>query len=117
MISLDPASPVPPFEQVRSQFARKITERELAVGTRLPTVRALAAELGIAVNTVARAYRELEEAGLIETRGRAGTVVSAAGERSRERVLRAARAYAATAREQGLTAEEALEIVRAALAD
>ncbi|MEJ2852286.1 MULTISPECIES: GntR family transcriptional regulator [unclassified Saccharothrix] len=117
MISLDPASSVPPFEQVRSQFARKITERELAVGTRLPTVRALAAELGIAVNTVARAYRELEEAGLIETRGRAGTVVSAAGERSRERVLRAARSYAATAREQGLTAEEALEIVRAALTD
>ncbi|WP_121006748.1 GntR family transcriptional regulator [Saccharothrix australiensis] len=117
MISLDPVSSVPPYEQVRSQLARKITDRELAVGTRLPTVRALAAELGIAVNTVARAYRELEEAGLIETRGRAGTVVSAAGERSRERVLRAARAYASTAREQGLTADEALEIVRAALAD
>lgn len=117
VISLDPVSSVPPYEQVRSQFARKITDRELAVGTRLPTVRALAAELGIAVNTVARAYRELEEAGLIETRGRAGTVVSAAGERSRERVLRAARGYASTAREQGLTADEALEIVRAALAD
>ncbi|RKT54963.1 GntR family transcriptional regulator [Saccharothrix australiensis] len=117
VISLDPVSSVPPYEQVRSQLARKITDRELAVGTRLPTVRALAAELGIAVNTVARAYRELEEAGLIETRGRAGTVVSAAGERSRERVLRAARAYASTAREQGLTADEALEIVRAALAD
>ncbi|ACU37297.1 MULTISPECIES: GntR family transcriptional regulator [Actinosynnema] len=117
MISLDPVSPVPPYEQVRSQFARQIAERELAVGTRLPTVRALAAELGIAVNTVARAYRELEEAGLIETRGRAGTVVSAAGERSRELVLGAARSFAATAREQGLTAQEALEIVRAALAD
>ncbi|GAA1284829.1 GntR family transcriptional regulator [Saccharothrix xinjiangensis] len=116
MIRIDPASTAPPYEQVRSQLARKITDRELAAGARLPTVRALAAELGIAVNTVARAYRELEEAGLIETRGRAGTVVSAAGERSRERVLRAARAYAATAREQGLTAEEALEIVRAALA-
>ncbi|MEU5696664.1 GntR family transcriptional regulator [Actinosynnema sp. NPDC020468] len=117
MISLDPISTVPPYEQVRSQFARKITDRELAVGTRLPTVRALAAELGIAVNTVARAYRELEEAGLIETRGRAGTVVSAAGERTRERVLHAARTYATTAREQGLTPAEALDIVRAALTD
>lgn len=117
MISLDPASPVPPYEQVRSQLARGITDRDLAAGTRLPTVRALAAELGLAVNTVARAYRELEEAGLIETRGRAGTVVSAAGERSRERVLRAARTYAATAREQGLSTDEALRIVRAALTD
>jgi DNA-binding transcriptional regulator YhcF (GntR family) len=117
VISIDPASSVPPYEQVRSQFARRITDRDLAVGTRLPTVRALAADLGLAVNTVARAYRELEEAGLIETRGRAGTVVSAAGQRGRERVLRAARSYAATAREQGLTTDEALDIVRAALTD
>ncbi|HEX6345370.1 GntR family transcriptional regulator [Umezawaea sp.] len=117
MITIDPESPVPPFEQVRAEFARRIANRELAVGARLPTVRALAADLGLAVNTIARAYRELEEAGLIETRGRAGTVVSAAGERSRERALRAARSYALTVREVGLTAEEAGEIVRAALAD
>ena len=117
MISIDPESQVPPFEQVRAGFARRIASRELAVGARLPTVRALAADLGLAVNTVARAYRELEEAGLIETRGRAGTVVSAAGERSRERVLRSARSYATTAHEVGLSAEEAGEIVRAALAD
>ncbi|WP_199442064.1 GntR family transcriptional regulator [Umezawaea beigongshangensis] len=115
MITLDADSPVPPYEQVRAQFARRIVDRELAAGTRLPTVRALAADLGIAVNTVARAYRELEEAGLVETRGRAGTVVSAAGERSRERVLSAARSYAATAAELGMPAGEALEIVRAAL--
>jgi DNA-binding transcriptional regulator YhcF (GntR family) len=117
VISIDPESQVPPFEQVRAGFALRIANRELAVGARLPTVRALAADLGLAVNTVARAYRELEEAGLIETRGRAGTVVSAAGERSRERVLRAARSFAATANEVGLPAEEAGEIVRAALAD
>jgi DNA-binding transcriptional regulator YhcF (GntR family) len=115
VITLDDDSQVPPYEQVRAQFARRIVDRELAAGTRLPTVRALAADLGIAVNTVARAYRELEEAGLVETRGRAGTVVSAAGERSRERVLRAARSYAATAVELGVPAGEALEIARAAL--
>jgi DNA-binding transcriptional regulator YhcF (GntR family) len=117
VISIDPESQVPPFEQVRAGFALRIANRELAVGARLPTVRALAADLGLAVNTVARAYRELEEAGLVETRGRAGTVVSAAGERSRERVLRAARSFATTAREVGVSAEEAGEIVRAALAD
>jgi DNA-binding transcriptional regulator YhcF (GntR family) len=115
VIRLDPDSAVPPYEQVRAQFAQQIADRELAVGVKLPTVRALAEQLGLAVNTVARAYRELEEAGLVETRGRAGTVVSAAGERSRERVLRAAQSYATTALELGLSADEALQIVRAAL--
>jgi DNA-binding transcriptional regulator YhcF (GntR family) len=85
------------------------------VGTRLPTVRRLAADLGLAANTVARAYRELEEAGLIETRGRAGTFVSAAGERGRERAREAARRYAQTVRSLGIEPAEALRIVRAAL--
>ncbi|HEY2673108.1 MAG TPA: GntR family transcriptional regulator, partial [Rugosimonospora sp.] len=65
MIAIDAGSPVPPYEQVRVQLARQIGDRTLAVGTRLPTVRRLATDLGLAVNTVARAYRELEEAGLI----------------------------------------------------
>lgn len=116
MIRLDDTS-VPPYEQVRSQLARQITDRVLAVGAKLPTVRKLAADLGLAVNTVARAYRELEEAGLVETRGRAGTFVSAAGQHGRTRALQAARVYATTATELGLSAEEALEIVRAALAN
>ena len=68
MIVIDSASPVPPFEQLRAQLARQIQDRTLAVGTRLPTIRRLAADLGLAVNTVGRAYRALEEAGLIETR-------------------------------------------------
>lgn len=114
MIDIDPASPTPPYEQVRAQFAARIADRTLAVGTRLPTVRRLARELGLAANTVARAYRELEEAGLVETRGRAGTFVSAAGERSRAAVQQAAREYAATARSLGVDAEEAIRIVRAA---
>jgi DNA-binding transcriptional regulator YhcF (GntR family) len=115
MISIDSASPVPPYEQVRSQFAAQISDRVLAVGTRLPTVRQLAADLGLAVNTVARAYRELEEAGLVETRGRAGTFVSAAGERSRAAAARAAQEYAAVVRSLGLDRAEALRIVEAAL--
>lgn len=114
MITIDTASPVPPYEQVRSQLAARISDRTLAVGTRLPTVRRLAADLGLAVNTVARSYRELEEAGLVETRGRAGTFVSAAGESSRAAAAKAAREYAATARALGLDRTEALRIVEAA---
>ena len=115
MITIDPGSALPPYEQVRSQFAGQISDRVLAVGTRLPTVRQLAADLGLAVNTVARAYRELEEAGLVETRGRAGTFVSAAGERSRAAAATAAREYATAVRALGLDRAEALRIVEAAL--
>jgi DNA-binding transcriptional regulator YhcF (GntR family) len=112
---INAGSPVPPYEQLRSQLAQQINDRTLAVGTRLPTVRRLAADLGLAVNTVARSYRELEEAGLVETRGRAGTFVSAAGEHSRERARAAAAHYAATVRGLGLDSDEAVRIVKAAL--
>jgi DNA-binding transcriptional regulator YhcF (GntR family) len=115
MIVIDPASPVPPFEQLRAQLARQIQDRTLAVGTRLPTIRHLAADLGLAVNTVGRAYRELEEAGLIETRGRAGSFVSSTGEEGRERARRAAVEYAAVVASVGIDASEAIRIVEAAL--
>jgi DNA-binding transcriptional regulator YhcF (GntR family) len=117
MITIDATSATPPYEQVRSQLARQISDRTLAVGTRLPTVRGLATDLGLAANTVARAYRELEDAGLVETRGRAGTFVSAQGQRSRAAVQQAAREYAATARALGVDRAEALSIVTAAIKD
>jgi DNA-binding transcriptional regulator YhcF (GntR family) len=112
---IDPASAVPPFEQVRAQFAAQIADGTLVVGTRLPTVRGLADDLGLAVNTVARAYRELEAAGLVETRGRAGTVVSSAGDLSAERLQAAARQFAQVAHELGVPAERAVDVIRAAL--
>jgi DNA-binding transcriptional regulator YhcF (GntR family) len=115
LITIDPDAPQPPYEQVRSQLARHISDRRLAVGTRLPTVRGLATELGLAANTVARAYRELEEAGMVETRGRAGTFVSALGDRSRVELRKAAAGYAATAHALGIEPAEALEAIRAAL--
>ncbi len=115
MITIDPTSTVPPFEQVRTTIARQVNDHTLAVGTKLPTVRQLAADLGIAVNTVARAYRELEEAGLVETRGRAGTFVSAAGDRTQERARKAADQFAATAHQLGIERDAAMEIVAAAL--
>lgn len=115
MITIDSSSYVPAFEQVRSQLAEQITGGVLVAGTRLPTVRRLAEDLGLAVNTVARAYRELEAAGLVETRGRGGTVVTGGGDQARERVAAAAQQYATLARDLGVTADEALRILRAAL--
>ena len=67
---------MPPFEQVRDQIRRAIDAGKLRPEDQLPTVRKLAADLGIAANTVARAYRELELVGVIETRGRNGTFVA-----------------------------------------
>lgn len=114
-LSIDPATAAPPYEQVRAQIAAGIAAGSIAAGTRLPTVRALAATLGLAVNTVARGYRELEAAGLVETRGRAGTVVSASGSASRARVVAAAQDYAAVASAMGISRDEATRIVYSAL--
>ena len=54
---------MPPYRQVRRAIAQDIREGKIAVGTKLPTVRALATQLALATNTVARAYKELEELG------------------------------------------------------
>lgn len=74
---VDTAAAIPVYEQIRSQLTGAIAAGQLASGQRLPSVRALAADLGIAVNTVGRAYAELEAVGLIACRRRTGTVVTA----------------------------------------
>ncbi|QUH00705.1 GntR family transcriptional regulator [Saccharopolyspora erythraea] len=114
-ISVDSASDVAPYEQVREAIAEQINSGALAVGAKLPTVRALAADLGIAANTAARAYRELEQAGLLETRGRAGTFVSGSGDQAAARAAEAAATYAEVTHALGIQREQALAIVRAAL--
>jgi DNA-binding transcriptional regulator YhcF (GntR family) len=76
-IAVDADDPTPPFEQIRASLAVEITSGRLAAGHRLPTVRQLAADLHVAAGTAARAYRELEEAGLVATRRSQGTVVRA----------------------------------------
>ncbi|MFJ8686551.1 GntR family transcriptional regulator [Micromonospora wenchangensis] len=76
-IRVDPSSAVPPFEQVRQQIADLIHLGALAAGRKLPPVRQLAADLGLANGTIARAYQELESAGLVVTRRAAGTRVAA----------------------------------------
>jgi DNA-binding transcriptional regulator YhcF (GntR family) len=113
VITLDPGAAEPPYEQIRASFARRIGSGELAAGAKLPTVRSLAADLGVAVNTVARAYRELEQTGLIQTRGRGGSFVAGAGIEQEARA--AAAAYADRVRALGLATDEALGLVRRAL--
>ncbi|ABY22701.1 transcriptional regulator, GntR family [Renibacterium salmoninarum ATCC 33209] len=76
-LAVDLSSPTPPYEQIRSQITSLIALGELSAESRLPTVRALASDLGVAAGTVARAYKELESQGLIESRRRSGTVVAA----------------------------------------
>lgn len=69
--------PTPPYEQLRRQFVDLIETAVLQPGDRLPPVRQLAADLGLATGTVARTYRELESAGLVSSRRGGGTRVSA----------------------------------------
>ncbi|MCM0677393.1 GntR family transcriptional regulator [Micromonospora phytophila] len=114
-ISVDPDSSVPPYEQVRGQLAEQIGSGRLPVGTRLPTVRRFAVDLGLAANTVARAYREMEAAGLLETRGRHGTFVAPGRDDALDRLQRAAADYAAEAARLGVPPAAALSLVRAAL--
>ena len=144
MLVIDPGSAEPPFAQVRRQLTEQIRGGQLAPGDRLPTVRRLAGDLGIAPNTVARAYRELETDGLIEGRGRAGTFVSASGPADRSAdgpargpadatvaaaypdpevrdpallaaARRAADAYARQVRDLGLSPADALALARISL--
>jgi GntR family transcriptional regulator len=116
-ITVDVTSPTPPYEQIRAQIAALITGGLLPVGARLPTMRALAADLGVAVGTVARAYGELEAAGLVTSRRRTGTVVTGRSDPAPDerRVRAAAEELARAARENGVDDETVLSIVRAAL--
>jgi DNA-binding transcriptional regulator YhcF (GntR family) len=103
----------PLFDQLRNQIIDAIRTGTLPPGARLPTVRELAAQLGLAVNTVARAYRELETAGVVETRGRFGTFVARA-DPSDNAMAAAARAYLDVARGLGLSKADALRYLEAA---
>ncbi|WP_419918076.1 GntR family transcriptional regulator [Candidatus Poriferisocius sp.] len=74
-IWIDTGSRIPPYEQLRAQLRLMVSSGRLKPGERLPPIRVLAQELNLAPGTVARAYREMEWAGIVEGRGRAGTFV------------------------------------------
>lgn len=113
MISIDPASSVDPFEQIRSQIADLIRAGSLAGGRRLPSIRQLAADLRVAPGTVAKAYAALESDALIET-GRARGTRVAEDRAHPDGVQRAARRFVAAVGDLDLDLEQALGAVRAA---
>lgn len=120
MILIDPGSSEPPFAQLHRQILAQVANGMLTPGDRLPTVRRLAGDLGIAPNTVARAYRELEADGVLEGRGRAGTFVKSTVTAGRTApavasARAAAKKYAEATRSLGLAPAEALALVRQAL--
>ncbi|MFB7613926.1 GntR family transcriptional regulator [Kitasatospora sp. NPDC056181] len=112
---VDPASATPPFEQIRAQIAEQARSGELPTGLRLPTVRALAEQLGLAAGTVAKAYRELEGDGVVETHGRRGTLIAAVGDTGHRLAAAAAAEYAGRARRLGVPYADALAAVETAL--
>lgn len=114
-LKIDIDDSAPPYEQVRARISEQARSGALPVGYRLPTVRGLAESLGLAANTVAKAYRALEADGVIETRGRNGTFVAAAGSAADRELATAAQAYVERARRLGLTEADALAAVRDAL--
>lgn len=102
-----------PAEQVHSQLRGLISTGALAAGERLPSVRQLASDLGIAPGTVAKAYRQLEEEGQVTSRVGAGTRVSATASTVPQSVADAARALASAARREKMTREDAERVLRA----
>ena len=108
-------SSIPPYERLRVQLIEQVQSGELAAGSRLPTVRKLAEDLGLAPNTVARAYRELEADRFIETRGRNGSFVRAQGDAAQQAAQEAAATYAERIRKLGIPNALALDYVTAAL--
>lgn len=114
-VTVDLRSAVPVYEQIRSRIAGFIGAGVLVPDERLPSVRALAADLGVAVNTVARAYTELEAAGLVHTRRRTGTVVAAlTTPRVPDEIHEAARRFVGVSHTAGLDEDAVVEIVRSA---
>ena len=114
-LRVDLESGVPHYEQIRAQVAAAVTTGRLRAGDRLPTVRVLAADLGIATGTIARAYRELEAGGWVTTRRRHGTVVADREPAGGSKVGEAALRLVAAARAENLTDQDVHDLVSGAL--
>ena len=117
IIRIDPDSHVPPYEQIRSQISTMAASGVLQKGSRLPAIRQLASDLGLAGGTVARAYRELEQEGIISTRGRHGTFIEKGRPTSaiKTELDAAARSFVVRAIQLGAEPAQALATVRRAL--
>lgn len=102
-----------PSDQIHQQLRAVILSGSLAAGEKLPSVRQLARDLGVAAGTVAKAYKLLEHEGLVVSRSGGGTRVSGNVSAPPAAVLHAARALSETASSHGLGLEETIAAVRA----
>jgi len=107
LLRVDASASTPLFDQLRTGVIDGVRAGVLPPGTRLPTVRELAGQLGVATNTVARAYRELESAAIVETRGRFGTFISRV-DPTDAAMAAAAKEYVDAAQALGLTKSDAV---------
>jgi DNA-binding transcriptional regulator YhcF (GntR family) len=112
-VCVDQHAAQPLFDQLRTQIIDGVRDGKIPPGSRLPTVRELAGQMSLAVNTVARAYRELEAAGILETRGRFGTFVARV-DPADAAMATAAHTFVSTARALGIEKAAALAYVEAA---
>lgn len=111
-ISLRSGGPI--YQQLKEEVIRLACEGILAPDEQLPSVRALARELGINPNTVAKAYQELESEGVIYSMGGRGSFISGdllAAEGVKKEAAANLAAAAEKARRVGLTREEAVELI------
>ncbi len=121
MIRIQANSEVPIYRQIVDGVRLAVVSGRLKPGDELPSVRALAVDLKVNANTIARAFRELEVLGVVETRRGTGTYVAASAERAargvrRELIEKHARDLVRSGRQAGLSADEILQVVRVALA-
>ena len=118
ILSVDPTRALPVYEQIREQVTRMVAAGTLVPGTQLPTIRQLAADLGLAKGTVARAYELLEVDAVIQSSGRRGTVVRdrqpTTAREQRAALDTAAESLVIVARQLGTDEAAALEAVKRA---
>lgn len=122
IVEVDADSPVPPYEQIRAQVALMVATGSLPVGTRLPSIRQLAGDLGLAPGTVARAFRELEATHVVTTKVGRGTTVAgydraASQQTQQRRLLDAARDYVAVAQRLGVGRDQIRSALEAQLVE
>jgi GntR family transcriptional regulator len=119
MVAIERSIEEPVYEQIARQILEQVASGELPPGTRLPTVRVLASDLGVNLNTVARAYWLLEEEGFVQIRDRSGAEVLAPARRSvadRERLYQDLRKDLARMRQAGFSPGELLHIAEREIA-
>ncbi|MEL4504308.1 GntR family transcriptional regulator [Luteococcus sp. H138] len=107
---IDDALTEPPYAQLVNRITSAIRDGDLAAGAKLPAVRQLASTLGLAANTVAKAYKQLEAEGQVETRGRNGTVVL--GQGAHDQITSAVARLVQTAKARGLSLDELVGEIR-----